>query len=58
MAVIIFKFQCSECQREILTDGVVAKCCNRLMQQKETYHLTEDEVKSLLLSDDQHRDVT
>lgn len=44
----IFKFRCAVCGREIITDGVVAKCCDRLMVQKEAYHLTDAEIISLV----------
>jgi hypothetical protein len=44
----IFKFRCVECGKEVITDGVVYKCCNRLMEQKEAYHLTEAEIVSLV----------
>lgn len=45
---VLFKFQCSRCGKEVLSDGVVARCCERLMEHKETYSLTEREVYSLV----------
>jgi hypothetical protein len=45
---IVFKFRCGQCAREVISDGVVAKCCDQLMEQKESYYLTELEMASLM----------
>lgn len=45
--MMVFVFVCTCCGKEIVSDGVVGRCCNQLMQQKKAHHLSEAEMMSL-----------
>jgi hypothetical protein len=45
---VLFRFRCSNCGKEILTDSVLLKCCNQLMENIEHITMTNQELRQLM----------
>ncbi|HJV45991.1 MAG TPA: hypothetical protein VJ824_09755 [Bacillota bacterium] len=45
---VLFRFRCSCCGKEILTDSVLLKCCDRLMENIEHITITNQELRQLM----------
>ncbi|MBP1934796.1 hypothetical protein [Ammoniphilus resinae] len=45
---VLFRFRCSTCGKEILTDSVLLKCCNRLMDNVEHITMSSQELQMLI----------
>lgn len=44
---VLFRFRCMSCGKEILTDSVLLKCCNQLMDNVEHITITNQELKNM-----------
>lgn len=45
---VLFRFRCSSCGKEILTDSVLLKCCDQLMDNIEHITISNQELKNLM----------
>lgn len=45
---ILFRFSCSGCGKEKLTDSVLLKCCNQLMENIGYVFVTDQELRRLI----------
>lgn len=45
---VLFRFRCSSCGKEILTDSVLLKCCDQLMDNIENITISNQELKNLM----------
>jgi hypothetical protein len=45
---VLFRFRCACCGKEVLTDSVLLKCCDKLMDHVENVTMTNEEMRSLM----------
>ncbi|WP_391556979.1 hypothetical protein [Robertmurraya sp.] len=44
---VLFRFKCTCCEREVLSDAVIIKCCGKLMVNEGHLLMTHEEVHNL-----------
>lgn len=44
----LFKFRCSSCGKEILTDSVLLKCCDQVMNHVEHITVSNEELNDMM----------
>ncbi|WP_134702570.1 hypothetical protein [Ammoniphilus sp. YIM 78166] len=45
---VLFRFRCSCCGKEILTDSVLLKCCNQLMDNVEHVIISHQQLREMM----------